>query len=217
MKYSATHKWISLIAIVLAVILVPYFFFAESVQAWTEQFMASARDRPVSSAVVLGSLLAVDILLPVPSSIISTAAGYVLGFAGGLLVSTLGMTVCCLAGAWLGSRPGRAVAGKILGGEEIDRLERLSRRFGDWAIVVARPVPVLAEASVLFAGMSRMPVRRLLVLCALSNLAISAVHSAVGAFAATRHSFLLACVGSIVLPALAIVLSRRRRRTPRTD
>lgn len=208
----AAVQWIGLVAIVLALILAPYFLFAETVQARTDVFMSSARDRPLLAGVVLGSLLAVDILLPVPSSIVSTSAGYVLGFAVGLAVSTLGMTLCCLAGAWLGARPGRAAAGKIIGPEEIQRLERLSHRFGDWAIVLARPVPILAEASVVFAGMSRMPTGRLLLLCMLSNLAISAVYCAVGALAATRHSFLLAFLGSVALPAVFIVLGRRQSR-----
>jgi len=205
----AAMKWTGLIAIVLMLILVPYFFLADRVQAWTDEFLSSARERPLVSAIVLGTLLAVDILLPVPSSIVSTSAGYVLGFAGGLTVSTFGMTICCMAGAWLGARPGRVAAGKIIGEKEIERLESLSRRFGDWVIVLARPVPVLAEASVVFAGMSRMPTGRLLLLCTLSNLAISAVYSAVGALAATKHSFLLAFIGSVALPAVFIVLGRR--------
>ena len=66
----------------------------------------------------------------------------------------------------------------------------MRHRFGEWVIVVSRPIPVLAEASVLFAGLSGMPASRFLLLSTLSNLGISAVYAAVGAFSASTNSFL---------------------------
>ena len=157
----------------------------------------------------MGLLLATDILLPIPSSVVSTAAGLFLGFMGGMMTSLAGMTVSCIAGFWLGLALGRPVVKRFVGAGELQRLEDMSRRFGDWVIVVARPVPVLAEASVLFVGMSRMPATRFMLLSTLSNLGISAVYAAIGAFSATLNSFLFAVAGSIFVPLIAMIFMKR--------
>jgi membrane protein DedA with SNARE-associated domain len=83
-------------------------------------------------------------------------------------------------------------------------------RWGDWAIIVCRSAPVLAEASVVFAGVAGMPLGRFLPLCGLSNLAIAFVYAFVGKFALEANSFLLAFFGAIALPGLAMLLFRRK-------
>jgi uncharacterized membrane protein YdjX (TVP38/TMEM64 family) len=69
---------------------------------------------------------------------------------------------------------------------------------------------MLAEASVLFAGISGMPLAQYLLLSTLSNLGISAAYAAVGALSATVNSFLLAFAGSILLPLVAMLLVRTK-------
>jgi membrane protein DedA with SNARE-associated domain len=77
-------------------------------------------------------------------------------------------------------------------------------------IVICRAVPVLAEASVLFAGVTRMPFRRFLLLAGLSNLGIAVTYSAVGAYALEAESFLLAFAGAIILPGIAMLVAHLR-------
>lgn len=203
-------RWLLLCTIILAAILVPFFLFGEKIESWTDAFLQSASDRAAWIAAFVGFLLASDILLPVPSSLVSTAAGLFLGFLSGTLTSWAGMTISCLVGLWLGRKFGRPLAVRLVGEKELQRLEELGRRFGDWVMVISRPVPVLAEASVLFAGIGRMPTHRFVLLTTLSNLGISAVYAAVGAFSATINSFLLAFAGAILLPLLTMVAVRVR-------
>ena len=208
---QSTYRWVLLCTGVLALILVPFFLFGAQIETWTESFLRSASDQSTWVALVLGSLLATDILVPVPSSLVSTAAGFFLGLAGGMVASLAGMTISCVMGYWLGARFGRPMANRLVGEQELARLEKLSQRFGDWVIVVTRPVPVLAEASALFAGISGMPMHQFLLLSTLSNLGVSAVYAAVGAFSATANSFLLAFGGSILVPLVAMILTKGQR------
>lgn len=203
-------RWLSLWAIVLTIILVPFFLFGSQIERWAQTFIDSASKQPLPVATVLGSLLAMDILAPVPSSAVSTAAGFLLGFVRGLLASSAGMIVSCILGYWLAEKFGRPFASRLVGKRELDRLEEMSRRFGNWAVVISRPVPVLAEASVIFAGLSQMPLHRFLLLSTLSNLGISAVYAAVGALSANVPSFLLAFAGAIALPLMAMLAMRKR-------
>ena len=59
-------------------------------------------------------------------------------------------------------------------------VERASARFGAWTIVLFRAVPVMAEASVLFAGFTRMPLALFGALSAGTNLVVAAAYAWVG-------------------------------------
>jgi len=203
--------------IVLAVILVPFFLFGEKIDKWTEQTMKGDLARH-TAGLLMGGLLASDILLPVPSSLASTACGYLLGILPGTLVSFAGMSISSLAGYWLGRKPGSKAFSRSLGPNEMKKLEQLSERFGEWIIVLARPVPVLAEASVFFAGLSHMKFRTFLLMVSLSNLGISALYATVGAKAAAMNTFLIAFGASMLLPLLfmggaALLTAKQRAKT----
>lgn len=193
-------RWCLLFAATVAAILIPFFLFGELIEAWARAILAERSARWLVALVVFG-LLAGDIVLPVPSSLVSTAAGALLGFWGGLVASWAGMGVACLLGYRLGAR---------LSAPHRERMQAAWNRYGHWALILFRPVPVLAEASVFFAGLSRMSWPRFLALVALSNLGISAVYAATGAFSATRDTFLYAFAGAVVLPGLGLLLFRRQ-------
>lgn len=211
MRASAPMRWAIFWVIVAALILVPFFLFSKQIDGWTARFVASSETHRGIATLVLGALLAGDILLPVPSSIVSMSAGYLLGFAGGAATSFAGMTVSCALGYLLGKGGGRPLVNRLVGAVETARFDELCRRFGRWVLVACRPVPVLAEASVLLAGVARMPFRRFFLMTSLSNLGISAVYAGVGHMSAQKGAFLLAFAASVLLPGAAMLLSRRRK------
>jgi uncharacterized membrane protein YdjX (TVP38/TMEM64 family) len=203
-------RWASVFVVVLAAILLPFAFFERSITAWSTA--ALARPPTVVLAIVVAGLLAADVLLPVPSSLVSTASGALFGFAGGAFVSWAGMMLGCVVGWALGRSVGRAGLRRYLGEDELARAERIGERFGSAALVVSRPVPVLAEASVLFAGACGVPFWRTMALSALANAGISLAYAAVGAFSARIDSFLLAFAGAMGLPAIALGIAHLARR-----
>jgi membrane protein DedA with SNARE-associated domain len=138
---------------------------------------------------------------------VSTACGALLGFLPGLLTSWIGMCAGSLLGYWLGVR---FPAERFLAASDIERLESTHRRYGDWMLVVFRAVPVVAEASVFFAGLTRRPFGRFLLITTLSNFGISLAYAATGAFAAKTDTFLYAFAGAIGIPAVAMLLTRNR-------
>jgi membrane protein DedA with SNARE-associated domain len=117
------------------------------------------------------------------------------------------MTAGCILGYLLGSRATGA-ARRFVGAESLARAEGVAADYGNWAIVVCRPVPVLAEASVILAGLVRTPWRRFLLLTSASNLGIAAAYAAVGTFSMSAGSFLLTFAGALALPGLAMVAAR---------
>ena len=209
MQKTILRHSVLLILLVLAVILVPFFLFHEYIDGWTEQVLKTSGEHPFYTAVILAVLLLSDILLPVPSSIVSIGAGFLLGFINGTIVSFIGMTAGSLLGYALGK--GSSATMKWLDAGTRQSMEKFFRRYGRWAIILARPVPVLAEASVFFAGISKMDFRSFILVSTLSNLGISLMYAAVGSYAVSVNSILLAFAGAIILPGIALLLEKRFR------
>ncbi len=169
---------------IFSLIMIPLVFFGDAIEQWTLACLRSAAERPGAVAVTLSSLLAADVFLPVPSSLVSTAAGAVFGWWHGMWVSAVGMTLSSGIGYLAGGRAGRPAAARLFDPQDLKRLEQLGERYGDWVIMLVRPVPVLAEASTFLAGISRMSFGRFMGLSILAYLGISLVYAQIGAYAA---------------------------------
>ena len=214
---SAGFRWAVIGTAIAILVLVPFMIYDEQITAWTENFLEESAGHSTLIAIVLGALLAADIVAPIPNSLIATAAGLFLGFVRGTLTSTIGMTASCVMGYYIGKHAGRPTIGKFVGAEEMARLERLTDRFGYWAIAMTRGLPVLGEAAVIFAGMSRMPTPRFMVVSVLSTLGLSAVYGAAGAFSAKLDSFVIAFLVSNVICVLGmLIVSQIEKRTEAT-
>lgn len=226
---------------IVILLLIPFVLFGDSLENWTNNFLQSLKTggsqnlgfwnlengvfqgfgaqngvlqaTPTSliAGTVIGFLLSIDIVTPIPSSIVSTAGGYFLGFIGGTLISLTGMTISCLIGYWIGVKFGRPAALRFVDTKEISRFESLQKKYGDWIIIISRSVPLLAETSVLFAGIGRMKFSRFISMVTISNLGISMVYAAVGAYSAHINSFLLAFAAAIIFPGVMILILKNKK------
>lgn len=199
-------RWALLWLILIGLVLLPFLLFEEQFNAFAEHVTRSESSQWLVAAAVFG-LLALDVFLPVPSSIVSTAAGVFLGFLAGAAVVWAGMMAGCALGYVVGSR-GSGAARRLVGSDGIERASDLVRRYGELTIVLCRPVPVLAEASVVFAGLVHAPFGRFLRLTAVSNLGIALGYSAFGAYSLRVDSFLAAFIGALLLPGVFLLISR---------
>jgi len=195
-----------LVVVVLAVPIVPFLIFGPRMEQWIDQSLQSH----LSPTIIAGAtvaLLAVDILLPIPSSVVSTVAAHHLGFCLATACSWLGMTLGATL-AFLAARLlGRAVVLRLSRREDLECADRLSQHYGPTFLVLARAVPVVAEASVLLLAISSLPTRRFLLPVALSNLGIAAAYSLLG----STVSLPAAIAASLALPLLASLAVRARR------
>ena len=143
------------------------------------------------------AVLTVDVVLPVPSSLVMVAFGTAYGVAVAAALSTLGGALMAFVGGTVGRRGGRLVA-------DADRARHLVDRYGVAAVVLTRPVPLLAESVVLVAGAAGMPLRRLVLGAALGTLPLGVVYGVAGAYgrqADAGAAFVV--LGVLALAALA--------------
>ena len=204
-------RTILLLVAVLLVIILPFLVYGEAVNGWTDRLIAQAEANRFMTGLLLTALLAVDILVPVPSSLVSTACGMTLGFVGGTGASFAGMSITAVVGYLIG-RYASAPAERLIGKNEVALLQTFHRRYGVWLLLALRPVPVLAEASVVFSGLSRQSFPRMLAVVSLGNLAVSAVYAAVGVWGKLSDSFIPAFAASLALSGLLIGGTRVKSR-----
>jgi membrane protein DedA with SNARE-associated domain len=193
----------------IAVPLVPFLLFGtrldHAVAAWLDP-----PPPPALLAAAEVALLAVDLFLPVPSSMVATLGGASLGMLVGTACAWVGMT----AGAVAGWSLGRLAGPRISSGREPDELaavERPRERLGSLFIVLTRPVPLVAEAAALLAGATRMPFSDFLVAAGAGNLAIAAAWTAAGAFGVRSDSLQWMLLAAIAAPVAATWLVARSR------
>lgn len=105
-------------------------------------------------------LLVADVVLPVPSSLVMIAHGALFGVVTGAVLSLAGGVGAALAGYGLGRWAGPPTLRKVCSTAERERAERLVQRWGVLAVVVTRPVPLLAETVAVMAGAQRLGLLR---------------------------------------------------------
>src|SRR5882672_1365195 len=96
-------------------------------------------------------LLIADVLLPVPSSLVMVAHGALFGVLLGTILSLIGSVGAALFGFAIGRRGGRLME-RLVSVQERTRANDLLQRWGVLAIIVTRPVPLLAETVAIMAG-----------------------------------------------------------------
>lgn len=205
------------LAVVGAVLLVPVIPLLLLVETSFERDLVDQLYRPrpvaVTWTIVVG-LLAVDILLPIPSSVISTYSGSQLGWWWGTLANWAGMSLGSVVAFAIARRWGFPIAAWLSSEDALDRMRHTSNALAPYVVALFRAVPVLAEASVLLFGIHRVAWRRFLPVLLLSNLGISLAYAAFGDYAA-RHQWLAAALG-LSVAAAALLFASMRRLVPKT-
>lgn len=201
----------------MGVVLVPWVIWGGVIEGWVQAFIVRPTPPPFAALWVVG-LLAADVFLPIPSSIVAVAAGVFFGFGLGSLVVWAGLMIGCVLGYVFGRCWGPVTARKIVGEASWQRAQQWAQRSGVGLLLCSRPVPVLAEASTFYLGASRLPFGRYLFACSLGNAVIAAVYASVGSFSASTGALEPALMVGFLLPGLAMLTARlwSRRKTDRT-
>jgi uncharacterized membrane protein YdjX (TVP38/TMEM64 family) len=194
--------------VVLLIPIIPFLFLGVQFEGWLRDFSESPPSDVATAAVVIG-LLSTDILLPIPSSVISTLSGWQLGWWRGTLSTWIGMNLGAIIGFALARRWGQPFARWFSKKDDMERMREVSDRYGPFVLVLTRAMPVFAEASVLIAGIHRLAWRRFLPAVLLSNLGIAVGYAAFGDFA-EQHQWLPLALGvSVAVPVLVAAAARR--------
>lgn len=201
-------RTLPLMCAVLLVPIIPFLFFGGRFEDWLRGVAEDPPSVPATMALVIG-LLSTDILLPIPSSVVSTMAGWQLGWWRGTLATWIGMNLGAIMGFALARKWGQPFALWFSKAEDLERMRTVSHEYGPLVLVLTRGMPVFAEASVLISGIHQLSWRRFLPAVVLSNLGISLAYSAFGDYA-EQHQWLPLALGvSVAVPVVVAGLAQR--------
>jgi uncharacterized membrane protein YdjX (TVP38/TMEM64 family) len=161
-----TVKILLLAAVVLVIPIVPFVVIGELPG---ERWLSANDGSALIFALTGGGLLTLDVVLPVPSSILIALLGGRLGFYEGWLSAWLGLTAGNLIGYGIGRLWPRKMA------PDLPESPTLILLF------LSRPVPILAEAVAIGAGATRVSIMHMLAACAAGNAIYTGILAADGA------------------------------------
>ena len=161
---------------------------------------------------LVAGLLASDLLLPIPSSVLLALAGRELGVPAATLAGAAGLTVSCEIGYWAARLLGARLTDARTDAADRGPLERGLRKNAAWWLVLSRPLPILAEAATLLAGLSRVPHGAFLAAVVFANVWVAACFAALGVLGRDWPPAALLAVSAAV-PLAATWAARRRLRS----
>jgi membrane protein DedA with SNARE-associated domain len=154
---SASPRALALaILVILAVpILVTFALGGEPLLGWSAAQIDRA-DTPLGIALLCTALLAGDVLLPVPSSLVAASAASLLEPLAAILAITLGILLSTTLG-WILGRTLRSTAlDRFVHRDALANADRAFGRWGLWAFACSRTVPILSEEFAILTGVHRL-------------------------------------------------------------
>jgi membrane protein DedA with SNARE-associated domain len=146
---------IALLLLLALPILVSFAVAGDPLLDWASNLIERA-DSPTAIALTCVFLLAGDVLLPVPSSLVAASAASLLEPLPAVLAITLGILLSTTLG-WLLGRTLRTTAlERLISGASLSEADRAFGRWGIWAFACSRTVPILSEEFAILTGVHRL-------------------------------------------------------------
>ncbi len=161
----------------------------------------------IAASVGVG-LLVIDVLLPVPSSLVMVAHGALFGTIIGTLLSLIGSLGATMTGFYIGRR-GEALLGRLITDEERARADAMLDRWGALAIVATRPLPLLAETTAILAGASNLRFRSVMLAGLVGSFPPSLLYALAGSLAATFQNTALVFAAVVLVTGAFWLVNRR--------
>lgn len=187
-KKKIPFKSVLLFSIVATAIVVSFLLWESDIRELMERGIRYADSNLLLVALILYLILASDIFLPVPSVLAGGFCGLFLGVVPGFITSFLAMMTSSALGYAIGFKSEK-LARRLLGDDEMEILSEIHKRGGPFLLLGLRPVPILSEASMVFAGLAKTPVKKTVVLVSFGNALIAAVYTVMGAVFRSSEEF----------------------------
>lgn len=205
MNNAKNFKSMAIWAILITIVLIPFFIFEESVNNRINVLISENGGNTFALAAILFAVLASDIFLPVPSCLLSAMCGAFLGPVLGFIVSFAAMSVSGVIGFFIGSTAS-SLARRLISDNE--KSLKSNAKSGPFMLFILRPVPVLAECSCVYAGLKRYNFTKCLVWLSVGNAVISAVYAVIGHFGRANDSFVPAFAAVVVLSGIGFLFGK---------
>ena len=204
------EPWLRMTALVIALaalILIPFALWGDSMELATPDWMAR-NGKPLTIAGIGIALLIADVVLPVPSSLVTIALCWTLGPWWGGVATFAGLTLSFIVGYGLGRLLPESKLRNWVGAAAWDRMRTHAEARALWWIVIARPLPMLAEMTSILAGVWRVPFALAASLAALASALVAALYSVSVAWGLSEPGVLPMLTVLCLLPTVLWLIQR---------
>ena len=210
-------RMLTLVMVLVVFVLLPFALWGEQMDANMPRLVRDQTTKWAVAWIGIG-LLVLDVVLPVPSSVVSVSLCFLLGPVWGALTVLVGMVGAFTAGFWLGRLLPTVRVRRWVGARTWDAVAATGRSAGMWWIAASRPVPVLAEVTAVVAGSLRFPFATSLAAATFSSVLVSAAYGASAwlGFGQLGSSTALLALSAICLPAASWAVFQWWRRQNRS-
>ena len=182
----------------LLMVIVPFLLWDEAIHEFTTQYLLEAGNLEIAGMVV--TLLTLDVFLPVPSSVVGTGSGLLLGWQLGFLSTFTGLMLGSLLGFAVGHLFRHTFFHRYFADNEFRQVSYDLANYGFLLMIAFRGVPILAEMSVLAAGFHRYSFSRFLIAMVISNSILAALHAYLGVNASHSESDYFFILSFLIIP-----------------
>lgn len=200
----------ALVAFVLLTLVLPIGGFLLLGQNFEQQIVTvvQAAETPWAVAMLVAVTLSADLFLPIPSSVVLTFAGVEIGPVAATVAGAIGLTVSAEIGYWLGRLGGRAIAERVLLADELQRWQAMSATHAWIWLVVSRPLPIIAEAVTVAAGLAKLSHARFLLTMLVANVWIAGAFAVVGSLGGEEYQWGMLVASAILPLGLTVAVNR---------
>ena len=183
-------------------------------EAWNVEVLAGRFEEARDWAWLVGiGLLLVDLLLPIPGTIVMSALGAVYGFWLGGVLASVGSMLAGIFGYGVGRFFNEATAKRWLGEKDFERGKVMFAGRGAWVVAMSRAVPILPEVFSCLAGLLRMPFWKFLTALACGSIPMGFLFAWIGTIGRDSPAWGIAFSMGVpaVLWGMAELVRRARR------
>lgn len=155
----------------------------------------------IGAAVISVGILASDIFLPIPSSFVMVTNGALFGVWVGTLLSVVGSLISSLVGFYIGSL-GEKQVNRWMSEEEQLKGKQFFEKYGVVAIIISRPIPLLAETISIIAGTTSISHRQMIWSSFIGVVPSAIIYAMVGEYAFDFEGGLIAFIVVLVLAGI---------------
>jgi len=187
--------------LVFTVLIILIFVFFGGSEVYFQEVLEEARTDVSYYSFLSFLVLSSDIVLPVPSSIIMHFNGMVLGTIWGALLSLVSVMISSVVGYYLGRST------KWMTKSKNAKESELLNKYGVFAIIMSRGIPILSESIVLICGYNRFNFKQFMGYSLLGYVPICFIYAYFGNL--SNNLFYIAVSISILLSFIAWYFGKR--------
>jgi uncharacterized membrane protein YdjX (TVP38/TMEM64 family) len=189
-------KKIAIPFLISATVIIITFLLFGDLEAFFINLLNNAAKHPGTYSFISFLVLASDIILPVPSSIVMYTNGFVLGLAGGSFISLVALMVGSVVGYYLGKFT-------LLGtkGKSDQKADQVLSRYGVASVLISRGIPIISESISIVCGYNRMPFKTYFILNLVGYIPLCLLYAFCGSVGYNQDTFLISFGCSLLISA----------------